>query len=238
MTEPTVPVTPDLGEQAIHRIETAVPETWRVMPIGGVAVAPLVKDPGAATKDLDLVLVLLDGAEARIPTVEQIVDALGPTLSDLAPRKDETSVAGRLGLEKGTIQVEIIRGRRPAKGGYFVPRTALLAAAKVATTEGKVLRLPGEALAFLKAWAAVDQDKLIRNEKDGRGFHAARAGAFRRDVRRLLDATLDHEHREPDGRILAELLNVTGGDRRRAVETVLRENGWSVALQGARPREG
>lgn len=233
MTEPTVPVTQELGQQAIQRIVNALPSSWLVMPIGGIAVDPSIRQAGATTKDVDLVLVLTEGDRVHIPTAEQIVRALDRVLPGLEPRRDQTSILGFLRLEQGTVKVELIRGRRAGAGGYFVARTVLLKAASIGRRKGRIIRLPIEALAFLKAWAATDQDKLIKNDKDARGYHESRAAAFRRDVKNLHENLLDKERREPVGSILVGLLKIPGGVRRKAVEAVLRENGWSAALGGA-----
>jgi hypothetical protein len=82
-----------------------------------------------------------------------------------------------------------------------------------------------EALAFLKAWAAHDKQKLVDAGKDARGYHADRREQFLDDVRILLDELLDDGVR-PGETVFERLFERTGGEREAAVREILIETGW------------
>ncbi len=217
------------ADDAVQRVLDVLPEAWRVMPIGGNAVEDSLDRPGRTTKDVDLVLVVLRRDGPAIPTTHEIRNLLDPALEQLTVRKDQTSLAGFLVLPEGRVKVEVIRGRSTGAGGYFVSRSVLETAASLSQADGRVLRAPMEVLAFLKAWGATDQDKLVANEKDARGFHRDRAMGFRKDVTVLREAMAE-QGRTPDDLILRRLLDATGGPRRKQVEAALRQGGWGASL--------
>lgn len=217
------------ADATIQRVLDVLPESWRVMPIGGNAVEELLDRPGRTTKDVDLVLVVLRRKGPAIPAAEKIHEVLAKALEQVTVRKDRTSLAGFLVLPGGRVKVEAIRGRSRGAGGYFVSRSVLETTASLSQADGRILRAPVEALAFLKAWGATDQDKLVANQKDARGFHRDRAMGFRKDVTALREAMAE-QARTPDGTILRRLLDATGGPRRKQVEAVLRRGGWGASL--------
>lgn len=227
MTDETVPVTPDVAERILGRIRERAPEGWRLMPIGGTEMAT-VAGPNETTKDVDVVVVTLQDEAAEIPPYEELAD-FARELSDapdlVETRKDHTSVKFRLPTEAGPATVEFVRGRTPGTGGYFVSRSVLEKAATLATDAGGTLRLPVEALAFLKAWAAWDKQKLVDAGKDARGYHAGRRQAFLEDVQRLREAVQDAGE-EPDGDVLEAMFSATGGEREEAVRRILADRGW------------
>ncbi len=190
MSGGTVPVTPEIAKRTFDRLRDRLPEAWRLMPIGGTEMAT-VGDADATTKDIDVVLVTPHEDTATIPDYDDLV-AFANQLSDtVQTRKDHTSVKLVLSTDAGPVTLEFIRGRTPGQGGYFVSRSVLETAATLATEDDGVLRLPTEALAFLKAWAASDKQKLVDAGKDPRGYHAGRREAFLRDVQQLRQAVAD-----------------------------------------------
>lgn len=227
MTDETVPVTPDIADQVLDRLEDAAPADWRLMPIGGTEMAT-VAGTNATTKDVDVVVVTLQADTAEIPPYEELAD-FALELSDapdaVETRKDHTSVKFRLSTDAGTVTVEFVRGRTPGTGGYFVSRSVLEKAATLATDSDGTLVLPVEALAFLKAWAAWDKQKLVDAEKDSHGYHADRRDAFLDDVQRLREAVQD-EGEEPDPEIIEAMFTATGGERETAVRRILAERHW------------
>lgn len=226
MSEDTVPVTPEVARRVLNRLRGRLPEGWRLMPIGGTEMAT-VDDADETTKDIDVVIVTLHAEEATIPAYDELV-AFANQLSDtVQTRKDHTSVKLVLATDAGPVLLEFVRGRTPGQGGYFVSRSVLEKAATLAVDDEGVLRLPAEALAFLKAWAANDKQKLVDAGKDARGYHAQRRDAFLDDVRRLRQAIADAD-REPDPELLKALFTATGGQREEAVRRILAERQWPV----------
>jgi len=177
------------------------------------------------TKDEDVVLLVVQGGEFRVaavPVVESLVRQLGATP---IVRKDQTSVNCQLTTASGTFFVEFVRGRRGGHG-YFISRAVLEATAALSSREGKKLTPPLEALAFLKAWAAVDKGKLVSSGRDARGYHAGRERAFKDDVSSIRAQLL--EARQPDAAVFEMLLAACSVDRAKAVREVLREGGWNL----------
>lgn len=196
------------------------------MPIGGTEMAALVGSE-ETTKDIDLVIVTLRGREASIPGYPEIVSFAREVSETVETRKDRTSVKLALATDAGQVIVEFVRGRSPGQGGYFVSRSVLETTATLAAEVDGVLRLSAEALAFLKAWAASDKQKLVEAGKDTRGYHARRRAAFLGDVQRLRQAVAD-AGREPDPDVLEALFAATGGQREKAVQQVLADRQWPV----------
>lgn len=221
-----VRVDPDTAREVLRAIVDVLPEGWALMPIGGTRLGEITDRP-VATKDVDVVPVERDEGVLRVPPYDAVVD-LAETLSDhVQGRKDHTSVKARIHTRVGPVPVELIRGRQPGKGGYFVSRNVLERCAEIAEERGRVLDLPVEGLAFLKAWAVHDKRKLVDAGKDARGYHTRRADAFRQDVRDLLAAIVD-VGREPDMDVIDALFEVSGDARTEAIGAILADAGWPV----------
>lgn len=229
MPEPPQPVTPALYRAVLDRVGAGLAEGWRLMPIGGSAMAHHgFHEATSVTKDVDLVVLVLEADAPRVASWAETLALAHRVGLDVRPRKDQTSVACLVAVEGATVRLEFVRGRNPASGGYFVTRRVLAAVAARGRPMGRVVEPAPEGLAVLKAWAAVDQDKLVRAGKDARGFHAARAGGFRADVRAIRSLMLTRG-RAPNASLLRDLLAACPAGRRAAIEGVLRDQGWGVA---------
>ncbi|MBI4393535.1 MAG: hypothetical protein HY556_07040 [Euryarchaeota archaeon] len=228
MARDTAPVSAAGAEKILAKIVGVLPDGWTLMPIGGTLMPRLGLTTRTVTKDVDLVVLALRDGVYVVPEVEALVAvARRVALSDdIHVRKDHDVVEFVVEVEGAPAKVEFVRGRGP-KGGYFVRRNILETAAKLAKRHDRILDLPPEALAFLKAWAAHDKEKLVLKEKDKRGYHAQRATQFRADVGAILHGTLDAGHR-PHAEIIRRLLDACGAERRKAIETILQDSGWPV----------
>lgn len=188
-----ITVTPQVAREVMKELRRNAPERWRLMPIGGTLMGLRGLGDANTTKDVDVVLVALQGRDLIVPTYEEVRSFAEGITTNVEGRKDQTAVVVVLSTDHGRVRVEFIRGRSPGKGGYFVSRSVLEeAASELAREQDGYLELPVEALAFLKAWAAHDKQKLVDAGKDGSGYHASRREAFVDDVRRLLDDVLDN----------------------------------------------
>jgi hypothetical protein len=227
MAEGTIPVDRAGAKKALAEVLRRLPAGWSIMPIGALGMIQVLDDDAQRTKDVGLVAFLVVAEGFQIPSASVLVE-LAKTLSDSVElRKDQTCVTLMLDLEEGRVKVELVRGRNPASGGFFVTRRVLEACAKMATPRGNLLELPGEGLAFLKAWAATDQDKLIESGRDANGFHRARAAAFRQDVANIALSFLDRG-KPPPRREIEKLLGSCPAERRARIEIVLRSAGWEL----------
>lgn len=115
------------------------------MPIGGTEMATI-DDEADTTKDVDVVLVTLQEGDVQVPEYGDLVELAQELSSHVTPRKDHTSVKLLMRTEAGPVRVEFVRGRSPGMGGYFVSRSVLEKAARLATDEDGILQLPLEAL--------------------------------------------------------------------------------------------
>lgn len=224
MKDETVPVTPSVARRVLSRLKARLPDAWHLMLIGGTEMATL-GEAYQTTKDVDVVIVTLEADGATIPEYDKLVDFAKELSDTVQTRKDHTSIKLHLATDAGPVTLELVRGRTPGQGGYFVSRSVLEKAATLATEDEGVLRLPTEALAFLKAWAAHDKQKLIDADKDPQGYHARRRAAFLEDVQRLRQALADQDQ-DPDGEIIEALFDATGGKRETAVRRILAQRQW------------
>ncbi|MFA5862033.1 MAG: hypothetical protein WDA16_10105 [Candidatus Thermoplasmatota archaeon] len=225
---PILPVTPDVAERIVKDIVRALGPGWAIMPLGGTAMGRLSARP-AATKDIDLVVVLVSEAGAKIPDFDALVKIahqLAKDKSTIRPRSDHTSVELAYSTTAGPVKLELIRGRG-AQGGYFVTRRVLEAAISQSTLRDGVFEMPPEALAFLKAWGAHDKMKLVAAGKDERGYHADRERGFRRDVETIRRDMLDRGQ-VPRASVQRAMLDACGPDRQKAIGRILREAGWAT----------
>lgn len=131
MADPFLPVTEETYRVVLARIMAQLDLGWRVMPIGGSGLvqAGLEAAP-QITKDVDLVVMVVTGPAFRVPAFDRTLALARRLGTDVGPRKDQTSIEFRLPLERGNVRVELIRGRNPASGGYFVTRRVLEALAR------------------------------------------------------------------------------------------------------------
>lgn len=225
-----VPLTPDLSARILRSIVKAIGDDYRLMPIGGTRMDLDVLRPGTTTKDVDLVLVLVTGGRPRVPELADVLAiaaGLPGVVGPATPNKEGSVVRIQVQAPEGRVDVEIIRGKMPGKGGYFVSRPILEAVALLGTDKSGMLEIPLEALAFLKAWAAHDQEKLIRRDGDEDGKHARRKADFERDISKILDAILT-KNKTPDAAVLKTLLAACENkERRSAIRNTLQATGWS-----------
>lgn len=225
---PTLPVTPDVAERIMKELLRTLGRGWAVMPLGGTAMGRLTARP-AATKDIDLVLVLVGEAGAKIPEFQALVEVarrLAKDPSTIHSRTDHTSVELAYPTAAGPVKLELVRGRG-AQGGTFVTRRVLEAAIARSTLREGVFEMPPEVLAFLKAWGAHDKMKLAAAGRDERGYHAERERGFRRDVETIRRDMLDRG-RAPREKEVQAMLDACGPHRQKAIRRILREAGWIV----------
>lgn len=226
MTDDTVTVTPKLAADVVKELQRKLGEGWRVMPIGGTRMGEIVGGT-FTTKDIDIVLVVIDGKRLRVPSLKQLED-VGKSMGEIvAIRENSTSVKIRVQTSAGPVLLELIRGMSPGKGGYFPTTKIFGACASVAKERGGRLELPREALAFLKAWAANDKEKRVAAGKDAKGYHAIRLEAFKRDVRVLLTEILDAGG-TPDAKLVAELIAACPKQRAKDIRRIMSAEGWII----------
>lgn len=220
------PVTPTMTRRILKNISRELPRDWCLMPIGGTWMGLTAGTPETTTKDVDLAVVVADGARYTVPDLDDVTKIARRLSKRVKPRKDRASVLMVLEEEEGPVTVELVRGRS-STGGYFVTQRVLEAAASLANRHGQVLELPPEALAFLKAWAAHDQEKLVASGRDEERFHSQRLAIFRDDVRRLR-GFLRERAREPDVVVFQPLFAACGKNRGEAIRRILVEQGWGL----------
>lgn len=131
--------------------------------------------PTLMTKDVDAVV---HAPSLSVASLEHLV-ALGRDLGEVEIGNDEATVRVIMQGQDGPTPVDLVRGKRARKDGFF-PRTLLEEAARRGETQGGLLLYPIEYVLVLKADAAVDRASQSAGER--RAQNAARAAAFRQDV--------------------------------------------------------
>lgn len=135
--------------------------------------------PRVTTKDVDAVIHSASLEPPPLDVLKRIAERL-QTFGSAATTTDGAVVQIRSSPQV-PAEIELIRGRTDAKGGFF-PRALLVAAAKAARRDGNLLLYPLEHVLVLKADAAVDrEDRALRDPARARE-HRRRADAFRADV--------------------------------------------------------
>lgn len=130
-----------------------------------------------STKDIDAVLHNKDLTSASLESLKRVAKRLGPFKVSV----DKAVVAISTSTESGTPDIELIRGRSRAKGGFF-PRSLLEEAAAKGRKERTLLIYPLEYMLVLKADAAIDREERARRDKKRAPEHLARANVFREDL--------------------------------------------------------
>lgn len=129
------------------------------------------------TKDVDAVIHSGDLEPVDLDILKRIARRLGPYEITI----DEAVVQIRTRKTADLPDVELIRGRSRAKGGFF-PRALLAEAAKASKRQGNLLVYPLEYVLILKADAAIDRDERALRDTKRREEHRRRAEQFRADV--------------------------------------------------------
>lgn len=217
-------VSPAMARRVLDAVAAKLPPEWVLMPIGGTWMGLAGHAGDTTTKDVDIVVLVADGPRYAIPDMKDVVTVAREIGTVVDERKDHTSVVVSREEEEGFVTVELVRGRA-VSGGYFVTQRVLKTAAATAARRGRTLELPPEALAFLKAWAANDKEKLVASGRDERGYHAGRLAVFKDDVARIRNL-LRAEGRLPDDAVFAKLHEACGKDRQKAIRRLLEEGGW------------
>ena len=190
-------------------LERALPDGCALLAIGGTAMI-LHGIPGLTTKDVDVVLALLDRTGLASP---QSLDGFLETLGGRVRTRPEDGSWVRVDLDVGgrTCPVDIVRGRsRDRPSDTFVHKGVLERVVARAERRGRVLLPSLSDLIVMKAWAVVDQERLA-SKKGGAG---GRRAAYEADARRIADVAL----------------------RRNALVSVARGGAARGDAHGARPR--
>jgi hypothetical protein len=166
--------------------QAAKEEGCLVAPVGSVYFL-LIGTPRITTKDVDTVV---HDASLQPPSLD-VLKRIAARLSQFGTATttpDGAVVQVRSGAD-APAEIELIRGRSAAKGGFF-PRELLLAAAKDAKRDGNLLIYPLEYVLVLKADAAVDREDRAKRDPQRAEVHERRANAFRADVISGVNAAL------------------------------------------------
>lgn len=144
------------------------------------------------TKDLDVSVVLLAGGRTVAPldTVHQVLQSLG--VKPVTAPDDQSWIKVHIHMDGAERQVDFIRGRsRDRPNGTFIDRATLSLVISQAEQAGDVL-LPGLTdLIVMKAWAAVDQARHLRQQPPDPAKYRIRLSAYQQDARRYTEHALE-----------------------------------------------
>lgn len=180
----------DVQQRLLGRITAAAEaEDCLVAPVGSVYFL-LIGSPKQTTKDVDAVLHTRELQAPPLETVQRVAARLG----EAQLTGDEAVVKVRT-ADSDVPEIELIRGRRAAKGGFF-PRDLLQDAAAHAQRRGNILLYPIEYIIVLKADGAVDREERAAKDPTRAEEHLRRSRDFAGEVivevnRALLAGTLD-----------------------------------------------
>lgn len=127
-------------------------------------------------------------------------------------------------MDGANRQVDFIRGKsRDRPNGTFIDRATLNLVIAAAAQAGDVL-LPGLSdLIVMKAWAAVDQQRHLRQSPEDPTRHQVRLTAYRQDARRFTAHAL--ERGGLDAHRIEELVAAMAGHRRKEIRPELEQAG-------------
>lgn len=183
-----------------------------VAPVGSAFF--LFATPRAHTKDVDVVVHDAGLEPAALPVLKRIAGRLGEaevTTDDAVVRI--TPVGARAGES-----IELIRGRRRARGGFF-PRALLREAAERAERRGALLLYPIEYVLVLKADAAIDREERAERDEAHADENRRRAAAFRADAFREVNRAMQEDGL--DGALLASAVGHLKKKRQKGVSAML-----------------
>lgn len=172
-------------------------------------------EPKLMTKDVDAVV----HDEDLQPVSVDVLRALGEELGEVQVSADKALVVVVIREEgEEPIQVDLLRGRAGAKGG-FLNRGLLASGAARGTRTGNVILYPPEYVVVLKADAAVDRAKRAEKMDRHAAENARRAEAFRTDV--ITQVRALERHKPLDVATFRAALDLVKERRRAAVAELI-----------------
>lgn len=146
------------------------------------------------TKDVDVSLILVadDRDVASQDAVREFLTRLG--VKEERPVEDGSWFKVFLEVDGQKVQVDVIRGKsRDPPASQFIDRKLLQNVVRNATEAGSGVFLPSLTdLIVMKAWAAVDKQRLVdRNEDAAR--NATLSAKYRGDVRDYTEVALERD---------------------------------------------
>lgn len=146
------------------------------------------------TKDIDAVLHNKDLTPASLEALKRVATQLG----SFEVSVDQAVVMVTTTSSSETPDIELIRGRSRAKGGFF-PRSLLEEAATKGARDGNLVLYPLDYMLVLKADAVIDREERAKRDKKRAAEHLGRAKVFREDLfgeanRALLNEGLERKY--------------------------------------------
>lgn len=183
------------GQQAVLRIlRRALPRETDLLVLGNTAALGHRVPHVTRTKDVDVSLVVVDPNRHIAPTaaIHGVLTNLGIN-PETAPA-DGSWVKAFVELDGTSYQVDFIRGKsRDRPNGTFIDRPTLNAIVQAATRHRDAWLPSLSDLILMKAWAATDQSRYLRQDPADPTGHEERRRAYRHDARRLTEHALDHD---------------------------------------------
>ncbi len=212
-----------LARLVLQTLKSSLPEGTEILLLGSTAALFLGVPSPTRTKDVDIALVLV-GRKNRIAT-QPAVREFANRIHGVVTKDPENGSWLRFSLPvvDGEVTVEVIRGKsRDRPQGKFITRRFLQAVAESALPSNDVLVPSLADLIAMKAWAATDQIRHLK-EKPGDEYHLRRRDAYRDDTRRLTEFALDRGALDVER--IKNLLSLMRQDRQKEIRTVLVEAG-------------
>lgn len=210
----------------LRALAGALPPHCTLLLLGSTAAMDLGIRDLTTTKDVDVCIVALaeDGTRVAPPEIIERVLAALQVAPAQAPAEDGSWVKALVPVGGATFQVDFIRGKsRDRPRGTFIERGLLDRIIQAATPRGGLLVPTPTDLMVMKAWAAVDQERLAEANPLEADLHRARASKYRQDTRIVAEAALRSGALDRDR--VVQLLTAMAPHRRTPVEAVLSQAG-------------
>lgn len=179
-------------DAVIRRLLGALPEGAGIMLMGNTAGMAQGVPHVTRTKDVDVTIILLDERRrvAPIEAIRQVIATLG-LKAETAP-DDHSWIKAHMEIGGEKRQVDFIRGKsRDRPDGTFIDRRTLERVTAKADERGRVFLPSATDLVVMKAWAAVDQARHLRDASENVAWHEGRRRAYEEDARRYTEFALD-----------------------------------------------
>lgn len=212
------PISPADHDALLAYVRDRLPGGHEIMVLGNAALQ-IRRVKAAATMDLDVFVARSRRAVSTWGELVALAKAVDP---DAEPARDQASILLRIPTAGGAAEVDLIYGRR--RPGRFLTRDFLEEVAGGAERIGEDLVPRDEALAVMKAWAVVDQQRRADVGDQGRASETRRQ-RFLADLGLLRDAKLARGEGFGQTRLRRYLGRVRPSPTRRMVEKLLAEEG-------------
>lgn len=217
-------VTKPVQEKLLERLRAALPKGHALLLMGSTAAIAHGVRTTVTTTDVDVSLILV-ADDRDVASQEAVKEFLaGLRVEAEKPAEDGSWFKVHLDVDGQAVQVDVIRGKsRDRASSQFIDRDLLKHVVQNATQFAEGVYLPTLTdLIVMKAWAAVDKERLVARGDDPTRNQTL-ADKYRGDVRDYAEFGL--ERGDLDANRIEALLGTMADHRAPQVRAVLEDEG-------------